>query len=200
MSISKVIVPDHVQPPAVPPPQLLQEGNRGPGVAVALQVHPLHLPSLQAHRRVVADLLPNGGILRKEGLPPRFIGLEQALLGTLVAESQPMQVIQATAAAQVDGEPFPDKPPHHPPIPGPTTSAIVAPPPSTPPVSLGRGRGGTAGLLEYQCLGTSLTEGRCPPSYDVRVPVSIIGLATRCMWLVSGHVFPAIWLPPVLSA
>ena len=32
------IVPDHVQPPAVPPPQLLQEGNRGPGVAVALQV------------------------------------------------------------------------------------------------------------------------------------------------------------------
>ena len=34
-----------------------QEGGRGSGVAVALQVHPLHLGGLQAHRGIVAGLL-----------------------------------------------------------------------------------------------------------------------------------------------
>ena len=43
------IVPYHVQPPAVSPPQLFQESNRGPGVAIALYFHPLHLAGLQCH-------------------------------------------------------------------------------------------------------------------------------------------------------
>ena len=97
---------------------------------------------------------------------PPLIGLDQALLGTLVAESQPVQPVQATAATQVEAEPLPYKPPHHPPpepvegtswpVPGPMMTAAVAPLFSTPPAVSGRGRGGTAGLLEDQ--------GRRPPS------------------------------------
>ncbi len=55
------VVPDHVQRPLMLVPQLFQEGGRGPGVAVSLQVHPLHLAGLQAHRRVVAGLLATAG-------------------------------------------------------------------------------------------------------------------------------------------
>ena len=51
-TMGRRIVPDHVQPPAVLPLQLLQEGNRGPGVAVPLHFHPFHLTGLQAHRRI----------------------------------------------------------------------------------------------------------------------------------------------------
>ena len=52
-------------------PQLHQEGRRGPGVAVALQFHPLHLSRLQAHRRTVADLLPipRAGRLHQSRVP-----------------------------------------------------------------------------------------------------------------------------------
>ena len=40
----------------VPLAQLHQKGRRDPGIAVALQFHPLHLSRLHAHRRVVAGL------------------------------------------------------------------------------------------------------------------------------------------------
>ena len=51
------VVPDHLQWPGVPLPQLTQEGRTRSGIAVALQFHPLHLPSLQAHPRLAAVLL-----------------------------------------------------------------------------------------------------------------------------------------------
>ena len=69
-------VPDHVQWPRVPLPRLSQEGRRRSGVAVALQFHPLHLPGLQAHRRVVAGLLL---IPRTGGLNQRWLTLQHPL-------------------------------------------------------------------------------------------------------------------------
>ena len=63
------------------------------------------------------DLLRQGGLLRYESLPLGLISLEQALLGTLQDKSQAVQVVQTTAAAQLDAEPFRDKLAHHPPIP-----------------------------------------------------------------------------------
>ena len=57
------IVADHLQRPGVPLAQLLQEGRRGSPVVVALQFYPLHLPSLQAHRRIVAAFSPRLGLV-----------------------------------------------------------------------------------------------------------------------------------------
>ena len=84
------VVPDHVQSPRVPLPQLVQEGCRCPGVAVTLQFHPLYLPALQAHRRVVAGPFPvpgTGGLNQrrftpKHQLAPQFgVGPEVGLVG-----------------------------------------------------------------------------------------------------------------------
>ena len=60
-TMGRRVVPDHVQRPGMPLPQLPQEGNRGPRVAVAIQFHPIDLARLQAHRRIVAGLLPVPG-------------------------------------------------------------------------------------------------------------------------------------------
>ena len=57
-TMGRRVVPNHIQRPRVSLAQLGQEGRRCPGVAVTLQFHPLHLPGLQANRRVVAGLLP----------------------------------------------------------------------------------------------------------------------------------------------
>ena len=152
------IVPDHVQPLAVLLPQLLQEGNRGPGVAVALQFHPFHLAPLRAHRLAIAGLRPvaragsspptlvlpsaptcpatrprHGSAprrqrkpwLRSAGPPPsgprtpqrRPPSWRHQLLGPLEGESQAVQIVEATAPAQADAEPFRDKLPDGFPIP-----------------------------------------------------------------------------------
>ena len=105
-TMGRRIVPDDPQRPWMLFLQLRQEGNRGPAVAVALQFHPFHLARLQAHRRIVAGLLPQDGVLRHEGLPLGLISLEQPLLGTLEGKPQPVKPVQATAAAQADAEPF----------------------------------------------------------------------------------------------
>ena len=66
----------------------------------------------------------------------------------------------------------------------------------TPPVSPGQGWGGTTGLLENQCPGTSLTEGRCPPPYGVRVPVQRLCRGRRRPPLgQQQHGVPALPLP-----
>ena len=51
-----------------------------------------------------ASLLPQGGVLPQEGFPLGIIRLEQPFLGTLKGESQPVQIVQAGAAAQADTE------------------------------------------------------------------------------------------------
>ncbi len=50
------VVPDHIQRPGVPLAQSAQEGRGCSGVAVFFQLHPLPLPGLQTHFRVVAGL------------------------------------------------------------------------------------------------------------------------------------------------
>ena len=62
------VVLDYLQRSSIPLPQLVQEGCRGSGVAFPFQFHPLHIPGLQAHRPIVADLL----------VAPRKGGLNQA--------------------------------------------------------------------------------------------------------------------------
>ena len=57
------------------------------------------------------------GIFRHKGSPPGRIRLDQPLLGTLQDEPQPVQIVQATAAAQANAEAFPDKLPDHFPVP-----------------------------------------------------------------------------------
>ena len=44
-------------------------------------------------------LVPQGAVLRHEGLPLGFVCLEQPLLGPLEGKPQPVQAIQTTAAA-----------------------------------------------------------------------------------------------------
>ena len=145
------IVPDDPQRPRMLFLQLRQEGNRGPAVAVARQFQPFHLARRQAHRCIVAGLLPlpraigvhqrrltlqhplapqfrvrpeggriskeysgfsplgllpTGGLLRHEGLPLGLIPLDQTLLGALEGKPQPVQPVQATAAAPAEAKPF----------------------------------------------------------------------------------------------
>ena len=54
-------------------------------------------------------LLCQGGVLHHEALPFPLISLDQSPLGTLQDEPQPMQIVQATAAAQADAESLRDK-------------------------------------------------------------------------------------------
>ena len=49
--------------------------------------------------------------------PLPFVGLDQSLLGTLQDEPQPMQIVQATAAAQTEAESLRDKLMNHLPVP-----------------------------------------------------------------------------------
>ena len=51
-------------------------------------------------------LVPQGGVLRHEGLPFGLVRIDQLLLGALEGKPQPVQVVQATAAAQPDAQPF----------------------------------------------------------------------------------------------
>ena len=82
----------------------------------------------------------------------RGANLDQPLLGTLQDEPQPVQIVQATAAAQADAESLRDKLMDHLPLePAEGSSwpvrcqpwqAVPAPPPSTPPAASRMGRGG----------------------------------------------------------
>ena len=62
-------------------------------------------------------LVPQGGVLRHEGLPLGGISLEQAFLGPLQHESQAVQPVQATASAQANTIPLRDELTDHLPIP-----------------------------------------------------------------------------------
>ena len=57
-------------------------------------------------------LVPPDGVLRHEGFPFRRINLDQTFLGALKGKPQPVQIVQATAAAQADTEVLQDKLPH----------------------------------------------------------------------------------------
>ena len=58
-----------------------------------------------------------GGVLRHEGLPLPLVSPDQTFLGALEHESQSVQIVQATAAAQADAPTFQDKLPYHFPVP-----------------------------------------------------------------------------------
>ena len=62
-------------------------------------------------------LLPHSSILRHEGCPLLLIRLQQPFLGPLESKSQPVQPVQATAAAQAGAKAFQDKLPYRLPIP-----------------------------------------------------------------------------------
>ena len=62
-------------------------------------------------------LLPHSGILSHEGCPLLLISLQQPFLGPLESKSQPVQPVQATAAAQAGAKAFQDKLPYRLPIP-----------------------------------------------------------------------------------
>ena len=57
------------------------------------------------------------GIRRHEGLTLTIVGLQKMFLRPLQDKTQPMQVVQATAAAQRESEAFLDKSPYHFPVP-----------------------------------------------------------------------------------
>ncbi len=71
-------------------------------------------------------LVPHGGVLRHEGFPFLPSRLQQPLLGPLQDESQAVQVVQATAAAEADAEWLPHKLPHHLPV-GQLANSMPAP-------------------------------------------------------------------------
>ena len=95
--------------------------------------------------------VPQGGVLRHEGLTFGLISLDQPPLGALEGKLQPVQVVEATAAAQPDAASFQEKLPYHlPPEPAegsswsgrcPAWRAILGPPSSTPPAASRQGRG-----------------------------------------------------------
>ena len=62
-------------------------------------------------------LLRHGGVFRHEGFPFLRISLEQPFLGALERESQPVQIVQASAAAQADTEALREELTHHLPVP-----------------------------------------------------------------------------------
>ena len=57
------------------------------------------------------------GIRRHEGLPLSIVGLQKMFLRPLQDKTQPMQVVQATTAAQQESEAFLDESPYHFPVP-----------------------------------------------------------------------------------
>ena len=117
--------------------------------------------------------------------PASPVSLHQTFLGAFEHESQTVEVVQASAAAQADAQTVQDKLTHHlPPEPAegsswpvrcPTWQATTAPPLSNPPAAPRRGRGGTPGLLEYQGCGPSLAEGGGPSANGVGVPFQCPG-------------------------
>ena len=101
-TVRRRVVPDDPQRPGVLSPQSRQEGNRGPAVAVALQFHPFHLARLQAHRRIVAGLLPVPRAARvhqrrltlQHPLPPQFrVRPEVGLVGKEYPGSSPLGLL-----------------------------------------------------------------------------------------------------------
>ncbi len=62
-------------------------------------------------------LLRQGGLLRYENLLFGLISLDQPLLGTPQDKPQAVQVVQTTAAAQLDAKQLQNKLPHHLPVP-----------------------------------------------------------------------------------
>ena len=88
--VRRRVVPSHIQWPGVPLAQSAQEGRRGFGVAVTLQLHPLHIPGLQTHRPVVAGLFATprtaevhqGRLSPQRPLPPQLrVRPEVGLIG-----------------------------------------------------------------------------------------------------------------------
>ena len=67
--------------------------------------------------------VPQGGVLRHEGLPLGLVRLDQPLLRALAGKPQPMQVVQATAAVQADAASLQEKLPHQLPVPVGQTAA-----------------------------------------------------------------------------
>ena len=85
-----------------------------PQVSIRPEVDLVDEENLGSH---LLRLVHQGGILRHEGLPLGCVGFEQTLLGPFQHKSQPVQVIQATAAAQGDLKTFLHKSAHHLPVP-----------------------------------------------------------------------------------
>ena len=113
--------------------------------------------------------LPQGGILRHEGLPLAPHRLEQTLL-RLKAESQPVQPV-TTAAAQTDPEPLQDELPDS----LSNTSWPDARLSGRLPYRPFHRRGGTTGLLKYQGLGPPSPKTAKPTVHGVGVPLQACG-------------------------
>ena len=109
------IVPDDPQRPRMLFLQLRQEGNRGPAVAVALQFQPFHLARLQAHRCIVAGLLPlprtagvhQGCLSPQHPLAPQLrIGTEVGRLGEENLGFSPLGLLPTGGLLRHEGLPF----------------------------------------------------------------------------------------------
>ena len=103
--------------------------------------------------------------------------LTQTFLGALEHESQTVEVVQATAAAQADAQTFQDKLPYHFPVP---VGQFDAPrggqlPHRLSPAAPRRGRGGIPRTARNQGCRTAFAEGGGPSANGVGVPFQGLG-------------------------
>jgi hypothetical protein len=113
--VGRIVVPDDDQRLGMLRPQLLQEGYRDLGGAVALQLHDLDLAGFQAHGRVVAGLLASARSGRVQYACSRTRShssgvsrpaLSQTLLGTLTRPRSCTSPARRHAAISSAGNPM----------------------------------------------------------------------------------------------
>ena len=134
--------------------------------------------------------VPQGGVLRHERLPLGLISFDQTFLGTFQHESQPVEVVQATPAAQADAETLRDELMNRPPVPVGQADAryggqLLHRCTQRRLLRLAEGRG-TPGPLENQGPGTTIPEGGGPPTdgmgpmvWEFRSKVSAVAVAVQ---------------------
>ena len=119
-------------------------------------------------------LLSDLAVLEDEGFPFFILGFQEAFLGSLQHEAQPMEVVQATAPTQPQVKALLEKLPYYFPFPvgtiqSPPPQADFAPQTSVGSVDLGSRRGGTPSLLKDQTLGPALAKVVQPVSDGMRL-------------------------------
>ena len=121
-------------------------------------------------------LLSDLAVLEDEGFPFFILGFQEAFLGSLQHEAQPMEVVQATAPTQPQVKALLEKLPHYFPVPVgqfnlPPLQADFAPQTSVGSVDPSSRRGGTPSLFKDQTLGPASAKVGQPVSNGMRLSV-----------------------------